>query len=92
MNTNLQSYKNLRVYRHLSLLGIINHIICNRVMKSQFLVSVSPALYQAARRFPGKTITHWLIGSTFNRVFTGGNKIEGLEESTRHLAERGKEL
>lgn len=75
MNTNLQAYKNLRVYRHLSVLGILNQMLCNRLMKSKALVAATPALYRAAIRFPGKTITHWLVGSTLNRIFTGGNKI-----------------
>jgi hypothetical protein len=91
MNKNLQFYKNLRVYKHLSLLGILNQLLCNRIMKSKLLVAAAPALYNACKIFPGKTITHGFIGATFNRVFTGGAHIEDLEASTRHLAERGKE-
>lgn len=86
MSRNLQLYKNLRVYRHLSIPGIFNHLICNRVMKSKTLVAAAPTLYRAATRFPGKTLTHWLIAATFNRVFTGGNRIEDLEAATSHLA------
>jgi hypothetical protein len=89
MYKNLQLYKNLRVYKHLSIVGILNHLICNRIMKSKILVAAAPALYRAASRFPGKTITHWFIGNTFNRVFTGGNRIEDLETSTKHLAQSG---
>lgn len=90
MSTNLQLYKNLRVYRHLNFYEIINAIICNRVMKSRMLVAAAPALYKFACRFPGKAVTHFVVGNTFNRVFTGGNSLESVERSTFHLAERGK--
>jgi hypothetical protein len=75
MNPNLQFYKNLRVYGHLSFYQIINQLVCNRLMTSKSLVAASPSLYKAACRFPGKTITNWFIGSTFNRIFTGGNQL-----------------
>ena len=78
MYKNLQSYKNLRVYKHLSLLGILNQLACNRFMKSKLLVAAARDLYSACKLFPGKTITHELIGATFNRVFTGGTRIEDL--------------
>ena len=89
MNTNLQLYKNLRVYRHLNFYAILNALLCNRLMKSSMLVSAAPALYRAACRFPGKTVTHFVVGNTFNRVYTGGNSLDSVERSTFHLAERG---
>lgn len=89
MNTNLQLYKNLRVYRHLNFYAIINAIVCNRVMKSKALVAAAPALYRTASKFPGKTVTHFVVGNTFNRVFTGGNSLNSVEKNTFHLAERG---
>lgn len=89
MSPKLQFYKNLRAYGHLSFYQIINQIICNRLMTSKHLVSASPYLYRAACRFPGSIITNWFIGNTFNRIFTGGNRLEDLKGSTRHLKERG---
>lgn len=75
MSKNLQLYKNLRVYKHLSFFGILNHLICNRIMKSRTLVAAAPTLYRAATRFPGPLITHTAIAATFNRVFTAGTRI-----------------
>lgn len=78
MYKNLQSYKHLRVYKHLSILGILNQLLCNRIIKSKLLVAAAPDLYNACKFFPGKTITNGFIGATFNRMFTGGTRIEDL--------------
>ncbi len=86
MKVNPQIYKNLRPFKHLSFFGIINHIFCNRIMTSKLLVSAAPTLYQAACKFPGKTITHFVINSTFCRLFTGGNKLSDLQLYSRHLS------
>lgn len=85
MNTNLAIFKSLRVYRHLSILGLLNQIACNRVMKSKMLVAAAPSLYKTALRVPGKWITHAMIGSTFNKVFTGGNSLEEVSQASAHL-------
>jgi len=76
MNTKISNLKHLRVYRHLSHLQLLNHLLCNRVIKSSLLVSAAPALYRYLCYFPGKTITNFLVGSTFNRLFTLGSSLE----------------
>ena len=71
--------------------GIINQIFCNRIMTSKLLVSAAPSLYQTACKFPGKTITHFIINSTFCQLFTGGNKLSDLQRYNRHLIQRGNQ-
>lgn len=90
MNKHLQFYKNLRAYRHLSFFSLINQILCNRILKNQFLVSVSPNIYKAALRFPGKIITNYIMGNTICKLFSSGQNIEELNKASQHLANQGK--
>lgn len=71
-------YKGYRVYRHLSFTNILNHIICNRIMKSKSLVSIAPSMYNISSKFPGKIVTNWVLNSTFNKMLTAGNTLEDL--------------
>lgn len=85
MNTNLSHLKNLRIYQHLPFVQLVSHLVCNRVMQSKLLVDGAPLLYRWAKYFPGKTITNWIIGQTFNKMFTGGHSFEELKQASAHL-------
>jgi hypothetical protein len=85
MKTDFTVLKGFRVFRHLSILGIFNHLICNRIMKSKTLVSYAPNIYKISCIFPGKTITNLFISSTFNKMFTGGNTLTDVKNTTKHF-------
>jgi len=80
MKSSLSVYKGYRVYRHLSFMAIVNHMICNRIMKSKFIVEMTPSLYNVASKFPGKMITNWVVNSTFNKMLTAGNTLADLQK------------
>jgi hypothetical protein len=60
-------------------------------MKSKFLVAMTPALYDVATKFPGKTITNWVLNSTFNTMLTAGNTLADLQERSVPLSRHRKE-
>ena len=85
MNNNISFFKRFRVYRHLSFLGILNHMFCNRLIKSKTLVANAPSLYKLSCTFPGKYLTNAIFRLTFNKLFTGGNSTEEVKRSAEYL-------
>jgi hypothetical protein len=47
-------------------------------MKNKALVAIAPTIYNLSSKFPGKTITNWVLNSTFNKMLTAGNTLEDL--------------
>lgn len=85
MSINLAYFKSLKIYSHLKVSSLLNHIFCNRIMHSKLLVSAAPSIYNILKFIPGKTITNWLISSTFNKVLTGGSSLTDVVSSSLHL-------
>lgn len=69
-------FKQLRVYRRLSLPLILNEIACNRIMKLSSLVAVAPQIYRLSCTLIGKNFVNFIINSTYCKIFTAGNTIE----------------
>ena len=74
----IDSFKTLRVYRKHSLTEIMNHIICNRIMKNKAIVNHSAFLYQLSSKYIGKNFTNFILQSTYAKIFTAGNSIEDV--------------
>lgn len=69
------TFKVYRVYKALSVPLIINDMICNRIMKSQKFVSLSPKLYKWSCQYIGHNFTNFILQSTYCKIFTAGNSI-----------------
>lgn len=50
----LEVFKQLRVYKRLSVPLIVNDIVCNRLMKLSFFVDKAPIIYKGACKVIGK--------------------------------------
>lgn len=75
MNKNLQFYKRFRPHSHLTIWGLINQMLSNRILKSSILSSILPPIYNLAIKFPGKYIANWLVCNTLARAYTGGSDV-----------------
>ena len=71
----LETFKQLRVYRNLSVPLLINDISCNRLMKLNYLVDKAPAMYHSFTRLFGKTLINSVIHNTYCKIFTAGTTV-----------------
>lgn len=75
MKFTLQQFHQLGIYRQLSIMGIVNLMLCNRVMTFKPLVSHAPLLYRYSRKIFSPIITDFLIKQTFCKALTAGNTL-----------------
>ena len=70
-----EAFKHLRVYQRLSVPLLLNDMMCNRIMKVNYLVDKAPAMYRIASRLIGKNFVNSIIHSTYCRVFSAGASV-----------------
>ena len=73
--SSLSSFKQLRVYRRLSLPLLLNDVACNRIMKLNGLVNQAPRIYRISCALFGRNFVNALLHATYCQVFTAGNTI-----------------
>lgn len=80
INTNMQSeilkFAHLRVYKGLTTVGLLNAMLCNRIMKRPFLVNNSRKMYQISTKLLGKRFVNSILTATFCKVLTAGNSLK----------------
>ena len=70
-----ETFKHLRVYQRLSVPLLLNDMMCNRIMKINYLVDKAPAMYRIASRLIGKNFINSIVHSTYCRVFSAGATV-----------------
>lgn len=70
-----EAFKQMRVYKRLSVPLILNDMICNRLMKLSYLVEKAPFVYKLSCRLLGKNFINSVIQATYCKIFTAGNTI-----------------
>jgi len=85
----IETFRQLRVYGRLSLPLLLNDMLCNRIMKLNYLVNNAPALYRSACGVLGKNFVNWAIDSTYCKVFTAGNTIEQANQMSHSFRAQG---
>ena len=85
MSKHINYYKNLRAYRHLSFFNLINHVLCNQILKQPYLAAFLPSMHQTTNNIFRKSLIHFIMKHTFCKVFTGGLNLANLNERNEHL-------
>ena len=68
-------FKQLRVYQSFTIPQILNTMLCNKLMKVNFLVERAPTMYKSATRLFGSKFVNSIIHSTYCKVFTAGTTV-----------------
>lgn len=76
MTASLNRFINLRVYKNMTIGGIINSMICNRIMKFPTIVKHSRNIYDFSSKIFSKTFIDYIITNTFCKTLTAGNTLE----------------
>ena len=88
----LDTFKQLRVYRRLTLPLLFNDVLCNRIMKLNTLVNYAPRIYQLSCNLFGKNFVNAFLHSTYCKVFTAGNTIREANEVSEFFRAQGIHL
>lgn len=76
MQSEILKYANLRVYKGLTTVGLLNAMLCNRIMKRPFLVNNSRKMYEISTKILGKKFVNSILTATFCKVLTAGNSLK----------------
>ena len=76
MPASLNKFINLRVYKSMTTLNILNSIICNRIMKFPSIVRQSRNIYDISSKLLSKKFVDYIITNTFCKTLTAGNTLE----------------
>lgn len=76
MQSEILKYANLRVYKGLTTVGLLNAMLCNRIMKRPFLVNNSRKMYEISTKLLGKKFVNSILTATFCKVLTAGNSLK----------------
>ena len=71
-----ETFKNLRVYKRLTVPLLLNDIACNRLMKLNFVVDKAPDIYRLSTHIIGKGFINAIVNATYCKIFTGGNTVQ----------------
>ena len=85
----IDNFKQLRIYRRLTLPLLFNDMLCNRIMKLNSFVNYAPKMYQLSCNFFGKNFINTLLHSTYCKVFTAGNTIQEANEISAFFRTQG---
>jgi len=80
MQNSAKKFYSLRVYKHLSTSNILNLMLCNKLMKSKFLVKNAGRMYKTSSAILGEGFTNAVLNSTFCKALTAGNTFEDAEK------------
>lgn len=92
MQSEILKYINLRVYKNLSTLHLLNAMICNRIMKKPILVSNSRRIYDLTSRIFGKTFVNAILTATFCKVLTAGNSLKQADQISDYFRKHSNNL
>lgn len=76
MQSEIVKYASLRVYKGLTTMGLLNAMLCNRIMKRPFLVNNSRKMYEVSTKLFGKKFVNSILTATFCKVLTAGNSLK----------------
>ncbi len=85
MQSEILKYVNLRVYKNLSTVNLLNAMMCNRVMKKSILVDNSRRIYNLTSKIFGKTFVNAIVNATFCKVFTAGNSLYEADQLSNYF-------
>lgn len=85
MQSEILKYASLRVYKSLPTIGLLNAMLCNRVMKRPFLVNNSRRMYQLSTNIFGKKFVNSILTATFCKVLTAGNSLKEANQISNYF-------
>jgi hypothetical protein len=85
----VDGFKQLRVYKRLSLPLLLNELACNRIMKLSSFVNAAPQIYRYSCRLLGRNFVNHIIQSTYCKIFTAGNTIQEADEASHYFRKQG---
>lgn len=85
MQSEILKYASLRVYKSLPAIGLLNAMLCNRVMKRPFLVNNSRRMYQLSTNIFGKKFVNSILTATFCKVLTAGNSLKEANQISNYF-------
>lgn len=85
MQSEILKYASLRVYKSLPTIGLLNAMLCNRVMKRPFLVNNSRRMYQLSTKLFGKKFVNSILTATFCKVLTAGNSLKEANQISNYF-------
>lgn len=75
MKVDLKPFLALRIYKDVPTFKITNALLCNTLMRSQFLVDNAPSMYKMSTKLLGQQIPGFFLRKTFCDVLTAGNTL-----------------
>lgn len=75
MQSEILKYASLRVYKGFTTFGLLNAMLCNRIMKRPVLVNNSRKMYELSTKLFGKKFVNSILTATFCKVLTAGNSL-----------------
>ena len=85
IQSELLRYANLRVYKNLSTLNLLNAMMCNRIMKKPILVKNSKRIYDLSSKIFGHTFVDVIINATFCKLLSSGTSISEADQTSENL-------
>jgi hypothetical protein len=80
MKRQAKNFYPLRVYRHLTTGDILNLMMCNKIMKSKFMVKNAGQIYKFSKNILGANFTDAILNNTFCKALTAGNTLAEAEK------------
>ncbi len=78
-------FRLLRVYHNLTVSQLLNSMLCNRLMKTPFMVLNSRFLYNSISKVIGSTPTHFLLKNTFGKALTAGSTLHEASKTADYF-------
>lgn len=92
MQSEILKYINLRVYKNLSTLHLLNAMMCNRIMKQPILVNNSRRMYNLSTKVFGKKFVNAILTATFCKVLTAGNSLREADQISNYFRKQSNLL
>jgi len=87
--SSLDLFRSLRVYERLSVGMLLNDMVCNRIMKINFVVNRAPSIYNLATKVFGNNFINTILNATYCKIFTAGNSIAEANELSQYFRKQG---
>lgn len=92
MKSEILKYVNLRVYKNLSTMNLLNAMLCNRIMKKPILVNNSRRMYELSTKVFGKSFVNAILTATFCKVLTAGNSLKEANNVSDYFRKHSNNL
>ncbi len=92
MKSEILKYANLRVYKSLSTLNLLNSMLCNRIMKKPILVNNSRRMYELSTKLFGKSFVNAILTATFCKVLTAGNSLQEANQVSDYFRQHSNDF